>query len=529
MANKEKVAGGVLDRVFNGMDNLIGRISPEAGLNRARAQAKTHALKNGIERIKRYEAATNGRRTSGWSRPGSSANTEIGPALDRLRAGARDLVRNNPWASKAVRLRSADVIGTGIKPTARSGKSKRQAKKIDAAWKGWAGTTVCDPAGTKTFYKLQDLSHQAMDESGGVLIRRRFRPLEGSRRIPLQLQIYEADHIDTARDGYETTSGNRLIQGVEYDAFDRRVAFWLFPDHPGERYHVKNLVSERVPASEIIHLYEELRPGQVRGVPRGSSCLLRTRDFDDFEDAVLMRQKIANLYAGFIHDIDSHVETGAKFKEADIDEMEPGIFEHLPAGRTVTLSSPPHAEGYSDYSKISLRAIAAGWGVTYEALTGDLTQVNFTSARVGRLQYERSVEMERENTIIPILCHRVWQWFLQAGVIAGEFSDQHAEAVWTGSGREMVDPGKEIKAKVTQIQNGLTTMDEAVKSITGRPLREVLEELAEEKEMAESLGLNFECFTQAATAAQNGGSGHDPDQLAELLELIQELHERDAA
>ena len=514
------------ERGGNVLDRMIEFVNPERGFARARARAKTTALESAVTRLKRYEAATIGRRTHGWSRPGSSANTEIGPALHRLRAGARDLVRNNPWASKAVRLRSADVVGTGIRPTAKSKISEDEAKRIGEEWEEFAGSTAIDPQGTKTFYKMQDLCHQAADESGEVLIRKRFRSKRSGMKIPLQLQIYEADHLDTAKDGITGLDGSRIIQGVEYDSNDRRAAFWLFPDHPGERYHTESLVSQRVPASEIIHLYEELRPGQVRGVPRGSSCLLRTRDFDDFEDAVLMRQKIANLYAGFIHDIDSHVETAAPFAEADIDEMEPGIFEHLPAGRTVTMSNPPHAEGYSDYSKISLRAIAAGWGVTYEGLTGDLTQVNFTSARVGRLQYERSVEMSRTNTIIPMLCQPAFGWFVQAGVLAGHFRDAAAGAIWTGTAKEMVDPGKEIKAKVEQLRNGLTTMDDVVKSLTGRPLNDVLAELSKEKEMVASMGLNLDCFESDAKKMETDPQGTDPDQMAQVLEILEELHAR---
>ena len=514
----------------NALDRIIGYVNPERGFQRARARAKTTALVEGTKRLRRYDAAVSGRRTSGWSRPGSSSNTETGPALQRLLAGSRDLRRNNSWVDKAIRLRSADVIGTGIRPTARSKKGEEESKRINEVFNGWAESTDVDPQGTKTFYRMQDLCHQAMDESGGVLIRKRFGKYKPGGPVPLQLQVYEIDHLDTSKDGIQLANGSRIIQGVEFDRRARLQAYWIFPDHPGERYHTESLVSVRVPASEVIHLYEELRPGQVRGVPRGSSCLLRTRDFDDFEDAVLMRQKIANLFAGFIHDIDSHVETTAEFNEMEIDEMEPGIWEHLPAGRTVTLSSPPHAEGYSDYSKISLRAISAGWGTTYEGLTGDLTQVNFTSARVGRLQYERSVEMERKGTVIPIFCQRVWKWFLEAAVIAGLVNDVQARAVWTGTAKEMVDPGKEIKAKVEMIKNGLITMDEVVKSITGRPLAEVLEELSKEKELVESFGLTLDCLIPASPPGSQGApdpSSLDGDALAEILQRVQELHERE--
>jgi len=56
----------------------------------------------------------------------------------------------------------------------------------------------------------------------------------------------------------------------------------------------------RVPADEIAHVFLALRPGQVRGVPELSTVLLRLKSLDNFDDAVLFRQEVSNLFAGFI-------------------------------------------------------------------------------------------------------------------------------------------------------------------------------------------------------------------------------------
>ena len=511
------------ERILRGgrVERTLAAIFPELGYQRTRARARTLALTGGIERIRRYEAAAGGRRTSGWVRPGSSANAEIGPALHRLRAGSRDLRRNNAWADKAIRTRAADVVGLGIRPGPRSLLGEAEQDKIKEVWRAWAATTACDPNGLKTFYRIQDLAMQACDESGEVLIRRRRRRTGDGLPIPLQLQILEADHLDTLRDGLTFENGNRVIQGVEYDRLDRRVAYWLHPAHPGENYRTHTMQSERVLASEIIHLFDELRPGQVRGIPRGTSCLLRTRDFDDFEDAVLERQKLSNLYVGFIHDIDSTVETSGKFDEADVDEMQPGTYEHLPTGRTVTFANPPHAQGYSDYSKVSLRAIAAGYGTTYEALTGDMTQINFSSGRMGRLQYQREIAKFREGTLIPLVCDRVWAWFLEAAYLAGAIADPEAQAIWTPPRVEMIDPGKEIKAKLDAVRMGATTLTAVIRE-TGQEPNELLETWAADKALAEKLGIQLSVFTPepgtpaAAPDPPEDDPDPDDDEAAEL-------------
>lgn len=56
----------------------------------------------------------------------------------------------------------------------------------------------------------------------------------------------------------------------------------------------------RVPAAQVLHIFDPLEPGQLRGVPRLSPVLKRLRSLDNYDDAVLFRQEVANLFAGFI-------------------------------------------------------------------------------------------------------------------------------------------------------------------------------------------------------------------------------------
>jgi len=138
------------------VDKAITWISPGWGQSRARARLIA----------RHYEAASSGRRTDGWSRRLTDANSSAsGRTLALLRAQARDLVRNNPWAGHGLERVVGNTVGWGIRPRA----TGRSAKRIQERFKLWGETTQCDAAGRLPFAGLQWLVMRTIVESGEVL------------------------------------------------------------------------------------------------------------------------------------------------------------------------------------------------------------------------------------------------------------------------------------------------------------------------------------------------------------------------
>ena len=218
------------------LERLAYLVAPGLALKRDVSRARAEPLRLRMDTLRRwahapgarrrYDAASMGRRTSGWRGPGSSANAEVGPALDLLRARARELVRNTPWATQAVRCLAGEVVGEGVRPTMRvrpladTADSRREARRVGDqvadVWEAWAETTEVDPDGRHTIYGLQELAMRACAEGGEVLVRRRTRRSTDGMSVPLQLQLLEGDHLDTAKTG-TLPNGNRVIQGVEFN------------------------------------------------------------------------------------------------------------------------------------------------------------------------------------------------------------------------------------------------------------------------------------------------------------------------
>lgn len=453
---------------MNALDRVITWIAPQWGQARARARLMA----------RHYDAASIGRRTDGWHRLGTDANAAAaGATLAYLRAQARDLTRNNPWARRGTRRILSDTVGCGIRPKA----TGRGADKVMEKWRTWAETTECDAAGLCTFYSMQRLILRTVAVSGECLVRRRVRKIDDGLTVPIQLQVLEPDFIDTMRDRIDLPNGGEILQGIEFDAIGRRVAYWLFDKHPGSGRLV-NPVSRRIPADGIAHIYDIERPGQARGASWLASVDVRLHDFGEFEDATLSKQKIAACMAVFLTDLDG---TGAAIGQASIDgptgqavdTFEPGMIVPLPPGKQVTVANPPTSTDHQSYSATALRGIAAGMGTTYSGMTGDYSQANYSSERAARLDHQGDVESWQEHMLIPLLCQPVWRWFLDVMILAGN-KVEVAPAEWTCQPMAILDPEKEADADIKLIRAGLKSWACAVRE-RGYDADEVIAEIAE--------------------------------------------------
>ena len=489
-------------------DRFTRMIAPRWAARRIAARAASHVVRS-------YDAAQRGRRTANWTRQFGDVNRILAAALVELRAHSRDLVRNNGWAKNGQRTIANNTAGWGIVPRAIDDRSGRAAQ----LWKAWAGTTECDAEGRLTFAGIQHLAMKAIAESGEILIRRRFRRPTDGLTIPLQLQVLEADFIDTSKDGIDGPAGP-IICGVEFDRLGRRAAYWLFEAHPGSNQSTG--ISRRVPASEILHVYYTERPGQVRGISWFGAAIVPLKDFDEYEDAELVRQKIAACFAAFVTDLDG---SGSAIGEEDADDseietFEPGMVEYLTPGKDVKFANPPTVQE-GTFSARTLRRIAAALGVTFEDLTGDYSQVNFSSARMSRLKHWGNVYDWQFNMLIPLLCDGVWRWAMETAVMAGEL-DAVPLADWTVPPMPMIEPDKEGLAYQRLVRNGVMTPSDMVRERGGDPAAHWAE-YAEDQKLLDSLGIKLDCDVRAVSAAgltqERAGGSSETEKEAERMAL----------
>lgn len=504
---------------MNFLDKTIGWFSPRAGLKRARARAIMDILSKHEQRA--YEGAKAGRRTDGWVTSGSDANAEIGAAASRLRARARDLVRNNPYAAHGVDSIESNVIGTGIIP--------RADPRTDRVWARWA--EEADAKGQSDFYGLQGQVIRTVVESGSALVRRRIRRVEDGLAVPFQLEVMEPDYLDTTKTG--TRSGpNYVDQGIEFDAQGRRRGYWLYRSHPGSNtmISVSPFESEFVPASEILHVFRPLRAGQINGVTWFAPAIIKMRDLDDYDEAELLRKKIEACLAAFVTTDDTGDTLGSAETDEDtgerVESFEPGMIKYLQAGRDVKFNDPKFGGGYAEYMRVQLHAIAASLGLTYELLTGDLSQVTFVSGRLGLLEFRRFIKRIQTQMLVPQLCLPVWNWFTELGMAAGALDQRRGRigVMWTYPRFEAVEPLKDAMADLTRIRTGTLTLPEAI-SAHGYDPEDTFAEIAATNKKLDDLGIVLDCDPRKVAKSgslqkEDGGSEPNPDSERDVIEVM---------
>ena len=463
-----------------------------------------------------YEGAGQGRRAQGWDAPDAALNAVAIPALPTLRRRSRAAVRNDPYAFSAIDRRVSSLIGTGITPRARiTDPDIRSA--LNLLWDDW--TDEADADNRTDFYGLQAVIARVVEESGECFVRLRQRKLEDGLAVPLQLQVLAPEFCPVDRN-FTTRRGNIVRAGIEFDPVGRRVAYWMYKSHPGDYRAAGATYNElhRIPADQVLHIFEPLEGGQLRGVPRLAPVLLRLKSLDSYDDAVLFRQEVSNLFAGFI--TKPRQEGGPPVLDpltgqpvqADRDgtpmaAMEPGTLQELLEGEEIEFSDPPDAGNtYVDFMRQQLQAVAAGVGLPYELLTGDMADISDRVLRVLLNEFRRRIEQPQFSVYVFQLCRPVRAAWLDAAVLSGaidlpDYATKRREYLrtrWVPQGWAYIHPVQDVQGKLLEIGGGLASRSEHVLR-TGYDAEQIDQENADDNARAKRLGLDYTTDTAIET------------------------------
>ncbi|KKW92257.1 phage portal protein [Sphingobium chungbukense] len=401
------------------------------------------------------------------------------------------LAYENPYGRKAINTLVNNSIGWGI-----TGAPKGP-KAVSTLWLEWI--KVADYRGRLDFFGLQELAVRTMFREGESFIVRRW--VRDAPVLPFRLQILDAGMLAIDK------VGEYIEDGIEYDADGNVVGYWF---HQARSTYRRNRPPVMYPAGDVIHLFVQEEAGQKRGRSVFEPVIKRMGDIDDALDADLVRRKIESCFVGFrtLNWEDADVPLGVREARAEgeppAEFFEPGMISTLSPGEDIKFGDPKPAGGLGEAVRINLLATAAGIGVTYEHLTGDLSHVNFSSYRAGALEFDASIERIQWNTIIPVGLNRVWGWFCQAAYEFGKTAKLSYDMRWTPPPRKSIDRKGDAEADILEMQAGLENR-RSLLNARGLDHDTFMEETAADLKAQQDKGLFYkgDPFTAAQAAASS--------------------------
>lgn len=506
------------------LDRAIGVFAPSLEAKRIGSRLQSDTLRQ-------YAAAKQSRTNGDWTPINSDINTLIRTSNPTVRAKVRELVRDFPYFSRAVRVLVDFTVSTGIqfqsritvdaveRGASRQGAGyvpehdKRRLKlhtkyisQVEYAWRRWMDEA--DASGRLHYFDLERLWRRQDVETGeGLLVL--VWDKSPSRYIPLSLQMYEPDWLTS---DFSRAEGKNLIdQGIEFDHRTGKVVAYHFAVPDGFNNLSGTKKSTRVLAEHVIHGYETLRPGQLRGISPFTSAVLLADDLQDFLDSNLDRAKMAAKWLAFVETADiKRWQAGRTATDSStghkVTTMENAIIDFMSPGDKVNINTADvPGDSFDPYTKFVLQMVSVATNTPYELLTNNYIGLNYNTMRTLRNDWAKICAPTTARHIRQF-SQPVLRAFLDAAHLSGRLNlpgyanDPHPwrEGVWQPPGQQPLDLLREGKGHIDLINSNLESPQEYIQS-RGRDPEDVLNEIEEFMAQVKQRGLTM---GDVATALQ---------------------------
>ncbi len=456
-----------------------------------------------------YEGGRVSRYNSRWMASANSADSELLGDMVRLTARARQLCRDNPYCRQGQRSFALNVVGQGTRMQAqtRMKRGNKLDKKlndvIELEWKKWGRYDSASANGRDCFADIELIIAKQLFEAGEIFVRLIKKPF-GRSSIPLSIELLEPEQLDSDWKGPTKNKTNTWRLGIERDSFNRAVRYAFFKQHPGDTPFPVPVGEKRhmfIPADEIIHLFVSDRASQSRGISMLAPAMESMHQLAGMTEATLIKSRASSALMAFVqtNDPDGLIGDGEVYENERVSSFEPGKFVYLNPNETINVPNLDSPAGeFEPFNKIILRSLASGCGVSYESVSKDFSETNYSSSRLSLLEdrdhYKMIQKYLEERFLQPL-----FDLWLELAVLSGNLElpnyeldrDKFRKVRWLFRGWAWVDPQKEVQASVIAIKAGLKTQAECVAEMGG-DIEELLPARKNEVEQAEQLGLIFD-------------------------------------
>lgn len=514
------------------IEGLISAISPEWALKRETARKKLELSSSfSFGNSGAYTGATTKRSLRGWSVHKGSPDSENLGDLETLRDRSRDLYRNNPIGRGAIKNQITNVVGAGLKLQPRIdrvflGLTDEQADKWESDAERefliWAESNNCDASKRCDFYELQELTLKTVLQSGESF---NLLPLKKEKDFPydLRIQIIEGDRIETPPD---KTNDPKTLAGIETDDWGAPSAYYIANKHPNDIFNYNTPLEFKrvIPKGSsgkvnLIHLYQQERPGQRRGTPYLSPVIDVLKNLTRYSESVLQRAIIQSYLTIFIKTETGEMpdtpflETDQKLTEEEKTvnyELGPGAVMPLLPGESIETVNPGGPDSkFDEFYMMNLKLIGMSLEIPLEVLVKNF-QASYSAARASFLDFWRTIKTRRA-WLARKFCQPIYEEWLAEAILKGrlsapgyfddlKFRKAWSRAQWNGPSPGQIDPTKEVEAYILQRDNGFITHQDAAAQINGSDFESNVRALKTENALKKDAGLIVPLQTGLSTA-----------------------------
>lgn len=483
-------------------EQIYATISPRRACERL-------AWKQQLEMARNYDAGGYGRVNSRWSAFNESGERTDCYQRDTIRARARDLERNSDMANAIVSAFKRNVVGRGFSLQARTDNIALNGQ-INALWKDWCKRKNCDVTGAQSFVQMLRMAVGRKKIDGGILFLKRY--MKGGL-LPFRLQAIEVDELATDQMSPHG-SGNRVVGGIEYNAYNHPMGYWI------SQYSLDGMVTTSpvyFPAKDVIFYFAKTRPSEVREVSDFAHTIGRIRDANEFINAVSIKERIAACLAVFIKRSPASVGGGIGRNIAQNNKggvidyagktLSPGLITEMNSGDEIQVVNPGGSgDDTAGFLKTQQRLMGAGMGISYEGVSRDMSESNYSSARQAAVEDGLTYDEERE-LLIECVMEEAYETFVISAVLAGILSIQdfwerketYLLHTWVVTPKPWIDPAKEATANKIALATGQKTFQQT-SAESGRDWKGVIDDMAEAMDYAREKGIDLGGLIYGSTA-----------------------------
>ena len=517
---------------MNIIDKFVEAVNPSAALRRQNDRIKLELIRS--FKNSGYDesgASRNKNSMRGWLASSKSPQEDIDRNIPILRQRSRSLYMSAPLAVSAIKTNRTNIVGEGLRlKSTIDAAFLRMTPEAAAEWQRnterefelWADSKFCDSTRVNNFYEIQQVACLSWLMNGDACALVEYERPTPAFPYGLRVHLIEADRVSTPHTSgtavnlyaTESTTGNRIFNGVEVTDAGRVVAYHICSTYPNsqlraaKKWQRVKAFGDKTGTPNVLMIFEAERAEQYRGVPYLAPVIESLKQLTRYGEAEMMAAVINGFFTVFITSEGNTGEVGFtgvlddedRVSDDDLNyELGPGMVNVLKPGEKIDIAdSKRPSSNFDAFTTALAKYVGAALEIPVELLIKSFNS-SYSASRAALLEAWKAFRMKRK-WLAADFCQPIYEIFLTEAIANGRikapgfFLDPaikkaYCRAQWNGPAPGMLDPVKEATAAEKRIAIGVSTRQRESIEMTGTDFDANVAQLARENQLMKEAGL----------------------------------------